>query len=397
MSSFDVRDPEPLPRDRPLDYTVFFQPLAFPIASTNPYAAAVVDTLTSSPFTFDSMCDLLQTFIPDSLLPLSPESVVLSTGRCRLLLNGDLLIDGQKCADAPRLTRRGFEAGGRQFDTTPEVARQFVDAANGPPVFGLFATNFEHALVDPSLLLPLVLLSMPQFPLRCAQILFRAFVGRGLHSFLVRSLVLAELSSVPQRLFFGQPTAFARSLVALVCAFAGAWLEQVAPALERRGVELPEFVGMLLKAVTKLPPEALSVIRILLVMLVSVLRDRATEFAAFLAFIEQVLGGRSTVQAVIAQVLLQIRAGQGRSNTTLLKFRPFLATIFKTVPLIGDGEVDIPEVREWVSAHESEVGREVARMVPASRKDHILMYSFAQNFRFLVAAAGGRLPLNRFE
>jgi hypothetical protein len=93
---------------------------------------------------------------------------------------------------------------------------------------------------------------------------------------------------------------------------------------------------------------------------------------------------------MISQIVIQLRSARNTTanDKTLEPFVHFLARVLAHVPVFqGSASTEtIENVQSFVMENEADVGREMAEFVGQGPEKHILVYSFAQNFRFLVNA-----------
>jgi hypothetical protein len=250
------------------------------------------------------------------------------------------------------------------------------------------------ALSAPNLILPLVLLNSQVFPLALTRGLLACTVAANRHHFLVRALLLASLSRVPLALLFQRGTDFTRPLFLLFCAFAMEWAIDLLGRLQEERENGPRSIfQLLLKGFEEVPHGSAYILRAIMIVALLVLGDTEKVFDIFVRFgvkmLVQIARGKQCAarqtEEIVTALLVAVKPGGTLRQEALDLFTPFLERILQNVPDLGDigKEQHLAEIEAFVSENALDIEERVLRFVQQSSEDHILVFSFAHNFRFL--------------
>jgi hypothetical protein len=336
--------------------------------------------------------------------------------QCSVLFGG-AFVAGNESFDSSKIeavrTNDGFKIP-RKFGFRAEanLADDFVAMINRtesrlPRILPLLseAATLEEALVAPNLVLAMALLNSMEFPLKLSELLFKLFVRHDRHHFLIRALVLAEISVTPIHLIFQELTKYSKPFMILFCSVAMTWLNQLIRKLQRHPTVKPsELLEILINACGTLPPEALYLVRVLITVLLFTVNDGRAVFSVFLNLLTGLIGiasklqhvGNSTTASMLSQLVIQLE-GRGKStNESLLDIAPFMMRLLQAVPRLCISEIlPIEKIGNFMEEFSDQICGEIERMSERGESEHILVFSFAQNFRFLLNLGGDseRIPV----
>lgn len=403
--------------DAPIDYTIFYSSLAFPITMKYTTIKHLVETMTNMNITFQDCLTEAVNYIPDFLCPIKKSKIVfekMATKKKRMFqskempvqvtvtLDGSLQIQGTPVNPAEveiKVTKNGFKLGkDQEYEMDPADVEQFLSLSKKPDLHMVLAcladgSDFAAKLIAPNLILALVLLNSPSFTFAMVRNLFQLFTRRERHNFLIRSLILAEISQTPVHLLFKRVTMYSKPLLVLFCAFSMPWADDVIGMLDSmKTVEPSKVLKVLIKACLQLPAESFYMIRILLTMLSFTMNDGCQIFSVFFAFLSLVIsevlklrGQKSSpITTLMSQILLQLNSDARSSNRELLYLAPFLVRIFKRVPTLSYEEEDLGLILNFVKEHGDKLLAEIMKFGDQEKRQQIIAFSFAQNLRFLL-------------
>jgi hypothetical protein len=254
--------------------------------------------------------------------------------------------------------------------------------------------TLAEGLVAPNLILPLVLFNLRAFPMSLAKIVFQHTVHRNCQHFLIRALFLAEVSQRSLAMMFEAGTTSARPLFILFCAWAMDWSVDLLKRLAaKQGMDPISFLKTLVRACERLPPESLYILRVVLIMALFTIGDVRSVLELFLRLLQHVfrvviksreLPQNGTVTMISQLVILASQQDQ-LGNEPLVIFTRLLERLLKCVPDIEvSAEVNLEPVQVFINQNEVNVSAGIRAYMDQRPQDHILIYSFAQNFRFMV-------------
>jgi hypothetical protein len=403
LGPVDVPDTEPTA----VHYSNFFSPIAFPISVRQPGVSRILADI-SDPFF--PVVPRVACFIAPELCPLKSsllwaeysfetkpikgpsKTVLVSLTHSAAVRANGTLIDCQ-----PELTQTGLRLNEKYtFDADPQTSALLVTSISLgiAPLTTLLpllsdAGTLTAALTAPNLILPLVLLNSASFPLSLAKHLFSVFVSQKRHHFLVRALFLAEISQTSQSLLFAQHTRYSRPLLVLFCAWGIDWavglLEQC------RTLEPMRLLKAVLNACGALPALSFYMLRALLILGLLTLGDVREVFALFLRFIARVFKQvmrakeiqRPVIACIISQLLIGVENRGGAATEAVRAFEKFLERTIRKMPEVAGDEGNIEELTTFISAKDVEIRARVREFMDQAADQQILIFSFAQNFRFL--------------
>jgi hypothetical protein len=409
LGPLDARDAEPTA----VHYSNFFSPLAFPISASQPGVARLVADSAASPAALHARA---AGFITPELCPLKGDvlwterwfDVKLPKGRTKAVLvslthSAAVRVDGTTIDPSecrPELTPDGFRLSEKYaFESDEATASLFVNAISAgiSPLVALLPLlssggTLANAITAPNLILPIVLLNAVSFPLPLARRLFAIFVRERRHHFLVRALVLAELAQTPPPLLFEHRTRCSRPILVVFCAGALEWTDALLGNLAADPtVEPVRLLRALLKACANLPPMSAYVVRALLILALLTIGEVRSVFAVFLRFIAHVFRlvmrakgiTQPQVTCIVSQLLIGVERDGGAAAEAMRSFKKFLERVIREMPEIPEEESGEEELEAFVRAKETEVCAGIREFMDQATDQHILTFSFSQNFRFL--------------
>ena len=403
--------------DAPIDYTIFYSSLAFPITMKHTAIRNMIETMSKMSLTFQDCITEAVNYIPDFLCPLKNSNIIFeqvatrkkkmfqskeSPVPVRVTFGGKIEIQGTTYDPKEveiKLTKNGFKIGrDQEYEMDAAYATQLIALAKKPTLdivlsFLAEGPDFAAKLIAPNMILALVLLNSSSFTFAMVRNLFQLFTRRERHNFLIRSLILAEISQTPVHLLFKRVSIYSKPLLVLFCAFSMSWADGVIGMLDSmKTVEPSKVLKVLIKACLQLPPESFYMIRILLTMLSFTMNDGCQIFSVFFAFLSLVitevlkLRGQknSPIPTLMSQILLQLNSDAKSSNRELLYLAPFLVRIFKRVPTLSYSEDDAGQILNFIKEHSEKLLPEILKFTDQQKRGQIIAFSFAQNFRFLI-------------
>jgi hypothetical protein len=403
----------------PVHYPLFFSSLAFPISLKHLGVQDIVDNCAGRICRLSELLARMVPFIDPILCPLHRSEPffqklisvkTLSNNRSKssprlvcVTYGGSFQVDGNELPpSSPELTKSGFRIKGQfEFETDSTVTQLFMWVIkNGripfPEILALLSQTgtLADALVAPNLILPVVLLNSLAFPLALTRRLFGHVIRENRHHFLVRTLFLAEISRTRLDLLFQQKSVFSKPLIILFCASELEWAVNLIDHLaKRQAVEPVRVLKRLVKGCDQLAPESVYILRVMLILSLFTIGDVRSVFAIFLRFISHVFHEvirvrelPQTMTSMMSQLLVRLERDGKAGKESLGIFTRFLERFLRRVPEVkGLAESEsLDDVQEFVSGHEREVYADVKKFMDEKADRQMLIFSFVQNFRFLV-------------
>jgi hypothetical protein len=399
---------------QPLRFTVFYSSVAFPISHIQIGVAELVDEFAGRDFQLTDIISAVARFIEPELCPIRPRDVLFerwmgtkrqkrwskSASECiAVTYGGSLLVGRDEVSGVPELTKSGFCIKNQfAFETDRTMAEAVIAILKNGVSFGDILKKLSakgdlaDALTAPNLILPLVLLNFPKFPLSLVAVVFRHITQKYLHHFLVRSLFLAEISHRRLPMMFQPGTPFGKPLLILFCSWALDWAVTLLERIASRHVLDPiRVLKNLLRECDHLPPQGMYILRVMFILSLFAMGDIRSTFELFLRFISLVI--REVTRAkgltqngaatMISQLVVRLE-NHTSENKSLQMFTSFLERVLLRVPDMEVADyVDLDPVQEFISENVAEVNANIRKFMDQPPDQHILVFSFAQNFRFL--------------
>jgi hypothetical protein len=162
--------------------------------------------------------------------------------------------------------------------------------------------------------------------------------------------------------------------------------------LTTREVKEPQRVlKAIIRECDKLSPESLYVLRVMLIMSLFTLGDIQLVFKVFLRLIAQVVHevtrvnglAENRVEEMISQLVISLSNGES-GDKLIRSFTSFLERVLRRVPeIVVPDDVNLQPIQMFIDQHNAEVSAEIRKFMDQKPDCQVLVFSFAQNIRFL--------------
>jgi hypothetical protein len=259
----------------------------------------------------------------------------------------------------------------------------------------------------PSLILPLSILTCDCVDDGIARAIFCTFLSENKLEFFLRSLTLAAASCRTEAGLFKQETIFTRALRALFIGAGHKWLREFAANAVSNQVNDPAMLlNLVYTSFRAIPAEALYIIRSVLVLTAATSPSDRSVFIPFFTFLHTAIQSSVTqyssphleiFSSLFTDLEVQISQFELTGNDPLLKLGPFISRILGRVPQlrydVAQKSVWREEIDGFIHAHPDVLLEKVESFLEDRSPEHPIVYSYYQNFRFLLRAQIPELPV----
>ena len=273
----------------------------------------------------------------------------------------------------------------------------FLFAYASPMKYSTTKELVLSALSSPDVSLVVSLLTNDKFSLTLVGQIFQVFLSVKRIDYLIRCLLLSELTTTDFNHAFAVKSVYSTSLLVLFVGAAQEWIRQFARSFLENGIETAEdMIELTMLAFNAIPPRSLFIIRALL--LITAIRVPSDShpllpffnfiMASIRPFVIQIDSEKKVRHHNVWLQLLDILTSRDQFKSKyILMLSPFMLRIIRSVPVLKDcplGGVDFQQIYAFMNDNCSAINKSLREIHDREPRDHPLTHSYYQNLRFLM-------------